>query len=217
MIIRHRTFIVARGPRDEHQTSALRRAARPHLMNDVTQILSEIESGESAAPARLLELVYHELRRLAAQKMAQERSGQTLQPTALVHEAYLRLVDVDAQHHWTGRAHFFGAAAEAMRRILVEHARRKASLKRGGAHRRVELNSEVPQPNPSTVDVIAVSDALEQLQQTDPRKADVVKLRYFAGLDLAQTATALGLSEATVKRDWTYARAWLYRKLSEEL
>ena len=185
-------------------------------MNDVTQLLCKIESGEPAAPARLLELVYGELRRLAAQKMAQERSGQTLQPTALVHEAYLRLVDDDARQHWSGRAHFFGAAAEAMRRILVEHARRKASLKGGGGHRPVELREDVPQPSPSAVDVIAISDALERLQQFEPRKADVVKLRYFAGLDLAETATALGLSEATVKRDWTYARAWLYRELSED-
>ncbi len=183
-------------------------------MNDFTRILSEIEAGEPAAPARLLELVYDELRRLATIKMAQEQPGQTLQATALVHEAYLRLVDVKASQKWNGRAHFFVAAAEAMRRVLVEHARRKASAKGGGGMQRLELPPEVADARQPEVDVVAVSEALDRLRAIDERKAEVVKLRYFAGLDLTETAAALDLSVATVKRDWTYARAWLYRELS---
>jgi len=183
-------------------------------MNDLTRILSEVDAGEATAPARLLEHVYDELRRMAAFKLSREKPGQTLQATALVHEAYLRLVDVDAAQRWNGRGHFFAAAAEAMRRILVEHARHKASVKGGGGLHRIELHADIVQDHRSTVDVIAVSEALDRLHAQDPRKAEVVKLRYFAGLDLGETATALGLSEATVKRDWTYARAWLFRELS---
>ncbi|MFO1093253.1 MAG: sigma-70 family RNA polymerase sigma factor [Planctomycetaceae bacterium] len=187
---------------------------RVDCMSNVTRILLEIDIGDPTAPARLLELVYDELRQMAAAKMAREPSGQTLQPTALVHEAYLRLVDVETPQEWNGRGHFFAAAAEAMRRILVEHARRKASLKAGGEFERIEFHDAVADDPSATLDIIALSDALERLHTHDPRKAEVVKLRYFAGLEITQIAEALGLSTASVKRDWTYSRAWLYRELN---
>jgi RNA polymerase sigma factor (TIGR02999 family) len=185
-------------------------------MSDVTQILSQIESGDRAAAELLLPLVYEELRRLAAAKLAREKPGQTLQATALVHEAYVRLVDVKQAQRWDSRGHFFVAAAEAMRRILVESARRKRRLKRGGNLKKRELAEEAivaPQPDG---DLLEIDAALAQLEAKSARRALVVKLRYFAGLTVEETAAALRVSTSTVDRDWTYARAWLYREISEE-
>ena len=180
-------------------------------MSDVTQILSAIEQGDPQAPERLLPLVYDELRRLAAQKMARESPGQTLQATALVHEAYLRLVKsgTPAEPHWNSRGHFFAAAAEAMRRILVEKARHKRTLKAGGDRHRQEVSEvEAPDAGPN-VDLLALNEALEKLEQQDRRRAQVVKLRFFAGLTIDETALALGISTSTADSDWAYARCWL--------
>lgn len=185
-------------------------------MNDVTRILSALEAGDPQAAEQLLPLVYDELRRLAAEKMAQEKPGQTLQPTALVHEAYLRLVDTDKAQHWHGRGHFFAAAAEAMRRILVEQARRKGRLKRGGDWHRDPLDEEAiaaPAPDPPLLEMDA---ALTELEAKNPRQAQVVKLRYFAGLTVEETAALLGVSTSTIDRDWTYARAWLFREMTRD-
>jgi RNA polymerase sigma factor (TIGR02999 family) len=187
-------------------------------MSEVTRILSAIEQGDPHAASQLLPLVYDELRRLAAQRLAREVPGQTFQATDLVHEAYLRLVasgDASAprEQHWNSRGHFFAAAAEAMRRILVENARRKASLKRGGDLRREELpESELIAPVPSD-DLLALDEALTQLAQTDALAAQLVQLRYFAGLTSAQAAEMLGISARTADRTWVYARAWLLKKL----
>jgi RNA polymerase sigma factor (TIGR02999 family) len=182
-------------------------------MSDVTQILNAIEQGDPKAADELLPLVYEELRRLAAKKMSQEKPGQTLQATALVHEAYIRLVGEEAQN-WSGSTHFFSAAAEAMRRILVDNARRKKRLKRGGGMQKLSFESgEINIEKPSD-DLIALDEALAKLASTDKVKADLVKLRYFAGLTLEQAANILGLSQTTAKRHWTYARAWLYRKIT---
>jgi RNA polymerase sigma factor (TIGR02999 family) len=182
-------------------------------VTEITRILSAIEQGDPHGAAQLLPLVYEGLRRLAAQKLAGERPGQTLQPTALVHEAYLRLVDGEKARHWNSRGHFFAAAAEAMRRILVESCRRKASLKRGGGMLRQELpESELTVPTPSD-DLLALDEALTQLAQTDALAAELVKLRYFAGLTSQQAAEVLGLSARTADRTWAYARAWLLKKL----
>jgi RNA polymerase sigma factor (TIGR02999 family) len=184
-------------------------------MNAVTRILSAIDEGDAHAAEQLLPLVYAELRQLAAQKLAQERPGQTLQATALVHEAYLRLLGGDEAPHWKSRGHFFGAAAEAMRRILVESARRKGRRKRGGDWQRQEIQLNEPAvPGPHT-DILAVDEALAQLAQAHPEKAELVKLRYFAGLTLAEAASALGISTATADRHWRYARAWLARRLRQ--
>jgi RNA polymerase sigma factor (TIGR02999 family) len=184
-------------------------------MSDVTRILDAIERGDAKATEELLPLVYEELRLLAAQKLAQERPGQTLQATALVHEAYLRLVGEGARQ-WNGRAHFFGAAAEAMRRILIDNARRKRRLKRGGDRDRVEIDHvELTVEGPSD-DLLALDEAISRLATVDERKAELVKLRYFAGLSLEQAADILGLSPTTAKRLWTYARAWLYRAIAPE-
>ncbi|HSQ58365.1 MAG TPA: ECF-type sigma factor [Gemmata sp.] len=182
-------------------------------MADVTQILSAIEQGDPHAAEVLLPLVYDELRRLAAARLADEKAGQTLQATALVHEAYLRLVGKDASSKWNGRGHFFAAAAEAMRRILVEQARRKRRVKHGGEHRRVDLEEVAEVAHPRD-DLLALDDALTQLAAVQPTKAELVKLRYFAGLSLEEAAVALGLSLATAKRQWAVARAWLFDKLS---
>ncbi len=179
------------------------------LMSNVTQILLQIESGDSAAAEQLLPLVYDELRRLAAHRMAHENPGQTLQPTALVHDAYVRLVDVDQAQHWESRGHFFAAAGEAMRRILVEQARRKNSLKGGGKHRRVDLSGvdfEIDGPN---LDLLALNEALEKLEAKDARKAQLVKLRFFAGLTNQQAAESLGVATSTVDADWAYVKCWL--------
>ncbi len=185
-------------------------------MHDVTRILSAIEKGDQHASEDLLPLVYEELRRLAADRLAHELPGQTLQATALVHEAYLRLVNVEVVQRWDSRGHFFAAAAEAMRRILVDQARRKYSQKRGGDARRVEMDpgeAIAASENSPATDLIALDDALKQFEAEEPLRAQVVKLRYFAGLSIPDTAQALGISEATAKRHWTYARSWLYGKI----
>ena len=178
-------------------------------MNDVTRILSAIEQGDAQASEQLLPLVYDELRKLAAQRLAQEKPGQTLQATALVHEAYLRLVDFDTIHRWDSRGHFFAAAAEAMRRILVENARRKGSARAGGGRRRVDLVEIEPTTERSRVDLLALDEALERLEAKDRRKAELVKLRFFAGLTNQQAAAALGISTSTADNDWAYAKSWL--------
>jgi RNA polymerase sigma factor (TIGR02999 family) len=177
-------------------------------MNDVTRILSAVEHGDSQAAEQLLPLVYDELRKLAAQKLAQERPGQTLQATALVHEAYLRLVGA-TDPGWDSRGHFFAAAAEAMRRILVENARRKASAKAGGGRQRLDLSDAEPAIEGPSLDLLAMDEALTALEARDPRKAALVKLRYFAGLTIDQAAAALGISASTADNDWAYARSWL--------
>ncbi len=179
-------------------------------MSEISRILSAIEQGDPNAADQLLPLVYDELRSLAAQRMAQEASGQTLQPTALVHEAYLRLVDRDKAQHWTSRGHFFAAAAEAMRRILVDRARHKQTRKAGGGRRRLDLDDIEPALEEENGDrLLALDEALRQLEAVDPRKAELVKLRFFAGLTAEQAATALGISTSTAEKDWAYARSWL--------
>jgi RNA polymerase sigma factor (TIGR02999 family) len=184
-------------------------------MSDVTRILSAIEQGDQHAPAQLLPLVYDELRKLAAQKLAQEKPGQTLQATALVHEAYLRLVDTEKAQRWTSRGHFFAAAAEAMRRILVEQARRKNARQRGGGWKRIDLaETELASPS-APQQLLLLDDALDRLEQEDPGAAAVAKLRLFAGLPVEEAAKALGLSRATAFRHWTYARAWLQAQYLE--
>jgi RNA polymerase sigma factor (TIGR02999 family) len=183
-------------------------------MSDVTQILAQIEHGDAAAAERLLPLIYEELRKLAAAKLAREKPGQTLQATALVHDAYIRLVDSKNAQHWNSRGHFFGAAAEAMRRILIESARRKSGPEAGGAHRRVELSEAAAEMTGSQEDVIALSEALDRLQDKDPRAAELVKLRFFAGLTRQQAADCLGVSVATADNDWAYAKGWLKAELA---
>jgi RNA polymerase sigma factor (TIGR02999 family) len=183
-------------------------------MSDVTRILSAIDQGDPRAAEQLLPLVYDELRRLAAQKLAQEKPGQTLQATALVHEAYLRLVDVDRAQHWNSRGHFFAAAAEAMRRILVDTARSKRTGKRGGGLRRIEIEPEDLAARQHDQKLLALHEALGKLEEQDPPKAQLVKLRYFAGLTIRQAAETLGISTATADRYWTYARAWLQREMT---
>jgi RNA polymerase sigma factor (TIGR02999 family) len=182
-------------------------------MSEVTRILSAIEQGDPHAAERLLPLVYDELRQLAAEKLAQERPGQTLQATALVHEAYLRLVEVDKAQHWDSRRHFFAAAAEAMRRILIDNARRKRTAKHGGGLQRLELHDvEVPAGTRSP-DLLALEEALTKLAAEDPIKAQLVTLRYFGGLSVQEAAETLGISRATADRYWSYARLWLYCEL----
>jgi RNA polymerase sigma factor (TIGR02999 family) len=182
-------------------------------MSDVTRILSAIEQGDPHAAQQLLPLVYEELRRLAAQKLAQEKPGQTLDATALVHEAYLRLVDVDQAQQWNSRGHFFAAAAEAMRRILIESARRKQSQKHGGQRRRVDLDHAETVAAAPPDDLLALDEALQRLQQHDPVAAELVQLRFFTGLSIEQAAEVVGLSTATAYRHWTFARAWLHAQL----
>jgi RNA polymerase sigma factor (TIGR02999 family) len=184
-------------------------------MSDVTRILSAIEQGDPRAAEELLPLVYDELRKLAAQKLAQEKPGQTLQATALVHEAYLRLVNVDNAQPWNSRGHFFGAAAEAMRRILIEQARRKVTDKAGGKHRRIDLAEIEPAIPDPQLDLLALNEALERLEKTDPRAASVVKLRFFAGLTMPQVAAALDVSLATAENDWAYAKCCLRLQLAD--
>jgi len=181
-------------------------------MSEVTRILSAIEQGEPHAAEKLLPLVYDELRKLAARRLAPEKAGQTLQATALVHEAYVRLVDVDAAKHWDSRGHFFGAAAEAMRRILIDQARHKASAKAGGKRRRLDLSEIEPALPAPRLDMLALNEALEK---TDPRAAAVVKLRFFAGLTTQEAANALAVSLATAENDWAYAKCYLRLQLTE--
>jgi RNA polymerase sigma factor (TIGR02999 family) len=185
-------------------------------MSEVTRILSAIEDGDPHAAAQLLPLVYDELRKLAAQKLVQEKPGQTLEPTALVHEAYLRLVDVEKVQRWDSRSHFFAAAAEAMRRILVENARRKKALKRGGGRVRESLDQiEIAAPE-TPDDLLALDEALDRLARADPQAAELVKLRYFSGLTVKQAAELLGISSRTADFLWTYARAWLLHSIRGE-
>jgi RNA polymerase sigma factor (sigma-70 family) len=204
-------------------------------MSEVTRILSAIEQGDPRAADELLPLVYDELRRLAAHKMAQEKPGQTLDATALVHEAYVRLVAPSAsptaqaadaeksvssqghkdEAHWKSRGHFYAAAAEAMRRILIESARRKKALRRGGDRQRLNLDLAEPAAPRLSEDLLALDEALEKLGENNPQKAQLVKLRYFAGLTMEQTAETLGISLATANRWWNYARAWLHREIAD--
>jgi len=183
-------------------------------MSDVTRILNAIEAGDTRAADKLLPLVYEELRLLAAQKLSQEPPGQTLQATALVHEAYLRLVGAEAQS-WKSRGHFFAATAEAMRRILVENARRKKSAKYGAGHLRIDLDSAAATGQEKSEELIALDEALTKLAAQDPTKADLVKLRFFAGLSIDQAAELLGISRATAIRHWSFARAWLFDQIKK--
>jgi RNA polymerase sigma factor (TIGR02999 family) len=183
-------------------------------MSDVTQLLEAAAAGDTQAADRLLPLVYDELRKLAAAKMLHEKPGQTLDSTALVHEAYLRLAGGGPDPPgFANRAHFFAAAAEAMRRILIENARRKRRDKRGGGRQRVDLDAVAPEADGPALDVLALDEALGQLAAEDARKASLVRLRYFAGLSLEEAAECLGVSRATASREWAYARAWLYDRL----
>jgi RNA polymerase sigma factor (TIGR02999 family) len=183
------------------------------MKDEVTSILSAVEQGEPRAAERLLPLVYDELRKLAAHKLAQEKPGQTVQATALVHEAYIRLVDAEKIQHWNSRGHFFAAAAEAMRRIVLDRARNKRRLKRGGGGHRLEIDlGEIPDQAPD-VDLLALDEALELLERDDPVCARLVKLRYFAGLGQGEAAEVLGLPRRTADRHWAFARAWLYDRL----
>jgi RNA polymerase sigma factor (TIGR02999 family) len=184
-------------------------------MTDVTRILSAIDHGDPAAAEQLLPLVYAELRRLAAQRLAHEKPGQTLQPTALVHEAYLRLVDVENVQQWNSRGHFFAAAAEAMRRILIENARRKKTEKHGGDRKRLDVEEVDVLTFEDSDRWLLLDDALEQFSKEDPSAAEVAKLRLFASLSVEQIAEVLGISRATAFRHWTYARAWLQAELGE--
>jgi RNA polymerase sigma factor (TIGR02999 family) len=198
------------------QSGRLVSAFEPRTMSDVTVILDRIEQGDSTAAEQLLPLVYKELRKLATRKLAQEKPGQTLQATALVHEAYLRLVDVEKARHWESRGHFFAAAAEAMRRILVDQARKKRSRRMSGGLSRRDLDvAQIAAPEPS-LDLLAVHEALARFEARDKLKADLVKLRYFAGFTLPQAAEALGISRSTAVRYWAYARAWLHAELKKK-
>jgi RNA polymerase sigma factor (TIGR02999 family) len=183
-------------------------------MSDVTRILSQIEQGDPQAAEKLLPLVYDELRKLAAVKLAQEKPGQTLQATALVHEAYVQLVDIDRVRRWDSRGHFFGAAAEAMRQILVANARRKNAAKHGGDLRRADVDLSGLVGELDDEKLIALDEALVSLAEQDPRKAELVKLRFFVGLSIKEAAELLGISTATADRHWAYARAWLQQHVS---
>jgi RNA polymerase sigma factor (TIGR02999 family) len=185
-------------------------------VQDVTQMLSAVRRGETRAAESLVPLVYAELRRLAAAKMARERPGQTLQPTALVHEAWLRIVDECGQPQFENRAHFFTAAAEAMRRILIERARRRLAVRHGGGAGHVDVDGlEIAIIPDKEDELLAVHDALDAFAAEHPRKAEVVKLHYFTGLSLAEIADVLGVSVPTIKRDWAFARGWLHRKIRQ--
>jgi RNA polymerase sigma factor (TIGR02999 family) len=193
----------------------LSKTAQRWVMSDVTAVLMAIDQGDAKAAEQLLPLVYDELRKLAALRIARETPGQTLQATALVHEAYLRLVDAEKVSRWNSRGHFFAAAAEAMRRILIDNARRKARPKHGGDRARIDLNEACSINETLADELIALSEALDRLALEDPKKAELVKLRYFAGFTLPESAELLGISLATAKRYWSYARAWLYDAVSD--
>ena len=190
-------------------------------MSEVTRILSAIEQGDPSAAEQLLPLVYDELRKLAAQRLAQEKPGHTLQATALVHEAYLRLVEnggdeAGPEQRWDSRGHFFAAAAEAMRRILIDRARHKATAKRGGALRRIDIEQASAVDDGREAELLALDEALTEFERHDPQAAGLVKLRYFAGLSHQEAAEALGIGRRAADRLWALARAWLYQRLSEE-
>jgi RNA polymerase sigma factor (TIGR02999 family) len=184
-------------------------------MSEATRILDAIEQGDPRAAEQLLPLVYDELRQLAAQRLAREKPGQTLQATALVHEAYLRLVDEEKVQHWDSRGHFFAAAAEAMRRILVDSARRRGARKRGARLERIELPELAGPSQDDPIDLLALDEALTKLEALHPQKAQVVRLRFFAGCTLEETAQLLGIARATAQRHWTVARAWLFGQLHQ--
>jgi RNA polymerase sigma factor (TIGR02999 family) len=193
----------------------VRRSGIFGAMSEVTRILSAIEQGEAHAAEKLLPLVYEELRKLAAQKLAQEKPGHTLQATALVHEAYLRLVDREVAQRWKGRGHFFAAAAEAMRRILIDQVRRKRSQRHGGARRRREISDDDWIEIPLGGELLDLDEALTKLSATDPQAAELVKLRVFAGMTIEEVAQIQGISPRTLKRNWAYVRAWLGRELAD--
>lgn len=188
--------------------------SKEHATASVTLILAQIDEGDPSAAEQLLPLVYGELRKLAAAKLAKEKPGQTLQATALVHDAYLRLVEVEKAQHWNSLGHFFRAAAEAMRRILIESARRKSGPRAGGKHRRVALSDVAPVAKGEDLDLVELSEALDRLQAADPRAAELVKLRFFAGLTRQQAADCLEISVATADNDWAYAKGWLKVELA---
>ena len=183
-------------------------------MSSVTRILASFEQRDPTAAEKLLPLVYDELRKLAALKLTRENPGQTLQATALVHEAYLRLVNAPQDLQWNSRGHFFAAAAEAMRRILIDQARHKGGQRAGGDHARIELSQAEFEVRESSIDILELDEALQQLAQRDPRSAEVVKLRFFAGMTIAEVAATQGVSDATVENDWAYAKSWLRLRLS---
>jgi RNA polymerase sigma factor (TIGR02999 family) len=185
-------------------------------MSDATQILEAIERGDPRAADQLLPLVYDELRRLAALKLAHEKPGQTLQATALVHEAYLRLVDVNQSQHWNSRGHFFAAAAEAMRRILVENARHRNTQRGGSGAKRVELSDNLALSDNPPEQILALDEAIQRLAERDPLAARVVALRYFVGLKMQDVADALGIPLRTAERNWAYARSWLHKELAQD-
>ncbi|MEM8736022.1 MAG: ECF-type sigma factor [Planctomycetota bacterium] len=182
-------------------------------MSNVTQLLQRLETGESSATSDLLPLVYEELRKLAAGKLAGEKASPSIQPTVLVHDAFVRLVDKEHQQRWNSRGHFFGAAAEAMRRILIERARQKKTAKHGGEFQRISLYECGSESTADTVDLLALDEALDEFEKAWPEKSMLVKLRYFAGLTVAEAAQAMQISESTAERHWRFARAWLYDKL----
>jgi len=182
-------------------------------MSDVTRILGQIESGDPKAAEQLLPLVYDELRKLAAAKLAHEKPGQTLQATALVHEAYIRLVDTEKVQHWDSRGHFFAAAAEAMRRLLIHNAERKRALKHGGDRTRIDLSEIQPAIRPPEDDLLALSDALDELAESEPQTAELVKLRYFAGFTNKEAAEILGISARKADSLWAYAKVWLHERI----
>ena len=184
-------------------------------MHEITEVLDAIERGEAKAAEQLLPLVYDEMRKRAAQKLAEEQPGQTLQATALVQEAYLRVVGAKDERRWDHRGHFFAAAAEAMRRILIDNARRKRTTRHGGDRQRVVGDIAAPQPETSADDLLALDEALDKLAQEDPAKAELVKLRFFAGLTMPEIAALQGISLATAERRWTFARTWLYAELKD--
>ena len=185
-------------------------------MNEVSTILTAMEAGDQAAASQLLPLVYDELRRLAAQRLAKEKPGASVQPTMLVHEAYLRVVDGDPNKQWNGKNHFFGAAAEAMRRIIIEHARRRQAEKHGGKMQRIGLDFVPPEDVQDKLDLMALDEALVQFEQRWPEKAKLVKLRFFVGMSVKEAAECVGISLSSAERSWVFARAWLYSRLHSE-